>query len=834
MPINLSIFLYLTVVLSNFKKYYGLKLIKPHYNAHCDESKFTLFTKSAKQRKTADVTTDEIISSQQLRKPKGLGSEINNQIMSCFQDNNNHTSTVTQMLKDILLERKDLITHVHVITLLQRSAKYNINILNVATLKDYETILLKSKATLVGKEIGSLLYALKSMDDNTPGIQSFLATLTLLVHGSTDVLNGADISSALYGLHRLTDTHQEMRDLLSVLTPKIFQSLSIMTSPEIGSAFYGLKNMGDSEEVQAVIAALTPKVLAISDLHPQAFSMILFSLRNFQNNNAAVKQLLKVLVPKILTSTTDTNCQNIGQALFGLRCMTADSREVTNILSALSVKIYNSSIPYFNHDSLSSVISGLRSMNSDVLEVRIFIRTICRKLNFMDDTNVLLDKLHTPILTTNHPANALEGGANKNQKKTMEKDFRKANTATSQNMKTPINGELGLMTPNTLAHALYGLRNMRSNYTEIQSLLGVISNRMGTYSDDSSPKFSSREVGLALYGLKGMSDEQEIVRTVLRKLCQAIQNSIGNISGRDFASAVYGLQSMTRNSIEARNVLSALTKKLRKSNLYKFSATDTGTCLFGLQGFSCEFPEVIELVKELSKKIGVLDSQAIGNGLYGLRRMTSNVPEVLTLLATVAPAIEASTAPLSPQELSNAFFGMQGMDSDYAEVEAIVAALLTKLSACSGPFTTQGLTCSLCGLQSMSTNSSTVRLVLRLLEPKFRQCTESFSAHELSSCLFGLQGMDALVPEVQAILSQLESKLSQSIDQFQAQDIGRSLVGMSNMAREVPEVAAVMSQLSIKVAFSEFKGQANLQFLLFGKAVRIKIGGSYGRGDVLV
>jgi len=84
--------------------------------------------------------------------------------------------------------------------------------------------------------------------------------------------------------------------------------------------------------------------------------------------------------------------------------------------------------------------------------------------------------------------------------------------------------------------------------------------------------------------------------------------------------------------------------------------------------------------------------------------------------------------------------------------------------------------------------------------------------------------------EVRELLDALEPKFAQCNDQFSAKEIGYVLVGMNLMDRTVPEVAALMSQVSIKVATSELQGQPNLDFLVFGRAVRVKVG-EYPQGN---
>ena len=94
--------------------------------------------------------------------------------------------------------------------------------------------------------------------------------------------------------------------------------------------------------------------------------------------------------------------------------------------------------------------------------------------------------------------------------------------------------------------------------------------------------------------------------------------------------------------------------------------------------------------------------------------------------------------------------------------------------------------------------------------------------------LIGLQGMTCDSPEVKGLLNALEPKLSECNEQFGAQELGRCLVGIHAMSSTEPEAAAIIQQIQLKISLSEFRGQPNLQFLLYGKYVRVKIGNSVG------
>jgi very-short-patch-repair endonuclease len=56
-----------------------------------------------------------------------------------------------------------------------------------------------------------------------------------------------------------------------------------------------------------------------------------------------------------------------------------------------------------------------------------------------------------------------------------------------------------------------------------------------------------------------------------------------------------------------------------------------------------------------------LSTQNVGNALYGLQCMSSDVPEVRSLLTSLSAAVSSCSEPLSAQHVSNALYGLQGV-----------------------------------------------------------------------------------------------------------------------------------------------------------------------------
>jgi hypothetical protein len=85
-------------------------------------------------------------------------------------------------------------------------------------------------------------------------------------------------------------------------------------------------------------------------------------------------------------------------------------------------------------------------------------------------------------------------------------------------------------------------------------------------------------------------------------------------------------------------------------------------------------PTVAPLAVEIARK-DEFDAQAIGNILFGLQHMSSDVPEVRQVLAQMAAKMARCTEPLDAQAIGNGLYGLQNMSSDVPEVREALAQM---------------------------------------------------------------------------------------------------------------------------------------------------------------
>ena len=147
--------------------------------------------------------------------------------------------------------------------------------------------------------------------------------------------------------------------------------------------------------------------------------------------------------------------------------------------------------------------------------------------------------------------------------------------------------------------------------------------------------------------------------------------------------------------------------------------------------------EVRDVLSALAIKIKEsyceLNSQAIGNTLYGLKNMSSRSEAVKAVLSALATKIEKSTCELNNRNIGNALYGLQNMDSSAKEVKAVLSALATKIEESDCELDGQDIGNALYGLQNMDSSTKEVKAVLLALENALSQPqNENIAYNDLS------------------------------------------------------------------------------------------------------
>lgn len=719
---------------------------------------------------------------------KGSGSNINKDIDNILKDGNKNHPEKIRNLQNLITSRQSELNHVHAVTIMQRCVRNRVDVTDVIPLSEIIKLFNGRNHRLEWSpsEIAQALYGMKSLSSKTPNISEYCREIEIRLMACTTKFSGQEIGNSLYGLQKFSSSSEMIRSLLSSLIPRVDAS-TVLTGQEISNSLFGLRRMtSDVSEVRNLLVVLARKIdESPHDLNSQGVSNSLNGLQGMSSDIPEVITLVKSLTNKIENCSEMLSPIAIGSSLLGMRCMSSETPEVKRLLTVLIGKLKQSDAK-LNPISVSSALNGLRRMSDDDEIVR-----------------QLLDVLATKILTSSS------------------------------------------LDPGAISSSLYGLRKVSGKFDESKRLFGALVSVINT--NDTRLQFTSLDIARTLYGLQSVScDDCFEILPVLRLVKAQIGRSKEVFTSREIGMSLYGLKSQTAKYSEVQDVVRAIAQHVARYGLKDgLTPQSLSMVMMGLQGMSSTSGngvlELLHVLTPLAKaQTRVMDAQACGNVLYGLQSMSSNETEVRAFLKVLAVSMEACTEDMSPQELCNAYYGLQNMDSIHGEVIQVLRVLNDKLEKTSlvvgHAFTAQGLGNAVSGFQTMTTDDSAeVGRGLALWGEKISQSKNVMAPHELGNALFGLQGVSKESSEVQSLLGALLVKMRESEGIFSARDIGFALCGLNGLRSKLeeggsissnssPELSDIMKELNFKVALTEFGGEPNLLFLQFGKAIRVKSG----------
>eukprot|EP01031_Cornospumella_fuschlensis_P027755 gene27755-33523_t len=219
---------------------------------------------------------------------------------------------------------------------------------------------------------------------------------------------------------------------------------------------------------------------------------------------------------------------------------------------------------------------------------------------------------------------------------------------------------------------------------------------------------------------------------------------------------------------------------------------------------SANVPEVRTLVDTLATKIrqsdSELDTQAISNALYGLQSLSSDYPEVLSLLSSLSAKISESPSSLCPpQAMGAALYGLQRMASDSVYVREVVSALAEKVMSMDCGVDAQSVSNALFGLQRMRSNSVEVRNLVSALAKQISGMQDTMSGKDIATALYGLHNMAGESPQVQSLLRALAEQIKKSKSVLTGTEISDCLYGLQNMSPPSPALSSLLATLSDKI-----------------------------------
>lgn len=179
----------------------------------------------------------------------GLGSAINQLIISTVEDKDRSPKERIRNLKLLIREKKNFLNHVHAATMLQRCARNKLVITEAISLHDLSQIFAKASQMKIVRsvEAAHAIYGLRVLSPETRDIKQYLNQLTHMALDCDEPFKAQEIGNALYGLQKFSCDSIEVRKLLNVLGFKFKSSTAQLSPQELSNAIYGEENPVDIE-----------------------------------------------------------------------------------------------------------------------------------------------------------------------------------------------------------------------------------------------------------------------------------------------------------------------------------------------------------------------------------------------------------------------------------------------------------------------------------------------------------------------------------------------------------------------------------------------------------
>ena len=374
------------------------------------------------------------------------------------------------------------------------------------------------------------------------------------------------------------------------------------------------------------------------------------------------------------------------------------------------------------------------------------------------------------------------------------------------------------ITARVTENVLFGMRNMSSSSAPVREMLGTLSSKMHTCTED----YSSIQISNSLNGLRCMNSSNcaAELNAVIYEICQKMRSMKTSLNSREVSNSLVGFRGIDSSNVIVRDVLLLLTDHLRHSR-QMMHCVGISSSLYGLQNMSSEHVEVRGIIEVLTKKIEEaaaanvsLDNIGVSNVLYGMQNMSCAHAEVKKMMCALSRIINQSkNIPMTANQLSNAIFGLQNM-SPCNEVFDIITLLGVRVEAFDGRLNAEEVGKCLLGMRHLTSHASSTPDTLQVVH-KIRLSIihhkpfTNVKPVDVARSVLGLGGvsvssvqegpsnlqLSSTVPSIVLIISNMCHSCS---NDFSISDIIMILRGIRELNIDNPDVQTLVASLGRK------------------------------------
>jgi hypothetical protein len=397
-------------------------------------------------------------------------------------------------------------------------------------------------------------------------------------------------------------------------------------------------------------------------------------------------------------------CQ-LGQIVVRLGTLTAETREVRDLLSVLLVKVVASPPIFSSGLEIANIFSGFQSMHSDHEVVRHWLSLLSRWLH---DTDGIV------------------------------------------------------LTPNDIARCIFGMQNMNCELPVVRQIVEQLSRRV----DALHGCFNCKDIQLSFAGLQNMCGDLPEVKTLLHKLSMQMERSaLENCDALTVSVVLNGMKNMSSTDSAVvcvkRQVLRMFSVTADKTQLTAGTAATMIGSFRILNGRGSDRPLINRLLPVIRDCQGFFTAPQFVETLEGLQDFPSNLTETQHVLQGICRkfAYWAKEDRFTALMVTRALGALAQKECHYPEVRKVISLLTPKIAGCQEVMTAHQLGAAMIGLQNMTSKSSEVKDLLAAMVVKVSSCPEYLDKRSLDNVTYGLLGMDMKDAEVKDLLVAVESRL---------------------------------------------------------------------------
>lgn len=222
---------------------------------------------------------------------------------------------------------------------------------------------------------------LKSMTTDSFIATQMLDYMVMQLEGTHNSLSAHAIASILRGVNGMSAEHTSLRRLIVNLTSRL-RACDMSDEINLASCFYGLQSMSvDRPVVEDLLIELSLQLeRGLGPYNKIFFGSTMLGMRNMSSSHPAVQRLVMMIVKKMEACTQSFDAETISNTLSGLQNLSSRHQCVRRLLATINKKIAESGDEPMTAQGIGDALYGLQSMDADSIEVRELLLLLVNKI----------------------------------------------------------------------------------------------------------------------------------------------------------------------------------------------------------------------------------------------------------------------------------------------------------------------------------------------------------------------------------------------------------------------------------------------------------------------